>query len=94
MRDRRYTRTEPSRTQRFFMWLLRGRAGDVERESREWFVICPSCGLERTYWDLGGVRYKARSRGKRTGLRCPSCGKRSMHRVEHRPGAASGGPRP
>jgi predicted RNA-binding Zn-ribbon protein involved in translation (DUF1610 family) len=89
MHDHRYTRREPSRTQRFFMWLLRGRAADIERESREWFVVCPKCGLERTYWDIGGVRYKARSRGKRIGLRCPSCGKRSMHRVERRPGGAT-----
>ena len=86
----KWSRQHPSRTQRFFMWLLRGRAADVERESREWFVICPSCGLERTYWDLGGVRYKAWSRGKRTGLRCPSCGKWGMHRVERRRGTASG----
>jgi predicted RNA-binding Zn-ribbon protein involved in translation (DUF1610 family) len=47
--------------------------------------VCPTCGFERTYWDIGGVRYKARSRGKRIGLRCPSCGKRAMHAVEHRP---------
>jgi hypothetical protein len=75
----------PSRTQRLVMRLMRGRADEIERQSREWFVVCPSCGLERTYWDIGGVRYKARSRGKRIGLRCPSCGKRSMHPVEHRP---------
>jgi hypothetical protein len=80
-------RQRPSVTQRFVMRLLRGRASDIERESREWFVVCPNCGLERTYWDIGGVRYKARSRGKRLGLRCPSCGKRSMHAVEHRSGS-------
>ena len=75
----------PSRMQRLVMWLMGGRADEIERQSREWFVICPSCGHERTYWDIGGVRYKARSKGKRTGLRCPSCGKRGMHAVEHRP---------
>jgi hypothetical protein len=84
-----YSRQHPSRTQRFFMRLLRGRAADIERESREWFVVCPNCGLERTYWDLGGVRYKAWSRGKRTGLRCPSCGRWSMHPVERRPNATA-----
>jgi hypothetical protein len=71
------------------MALMRSRAADIERESREWFVVCPHCGLERTYWDLGGVRYKARSRGKRLGARCPSCRKWSMHPVEHRPGTAA-----
>jgi DNA-directed RNA polymerase subunit RPC12/RpoP len=89
MAETSYRRTEPSRTQRLFMWLMRSRAADVERESREWFVVCPNCGLERTYWDLGGVRYKAWSRGKRIGLRCPSCGKRRMHPVERRTGSAT-----
>ena len=74
-----------SLAQRIVTSLLPGRADEIERQSREWFIVCPSCGLERTYWDIGGVRYKARSRGKRLGLRCPSCGKRSMHPVEHRP---------
>jgi hypothetical protein len=85
MSDTTDVRQRPSLTQRLVMWLLRGRAADIERESREWFAVCPKCGLERSYWDIGGVRYKARSRGKRPGLRCPSCGKRSMHPVEHRP---------
>jgi predicted RNA-binding Zn-ribbon protein involved in translation (DUF1610 family) len=70
------------------MRLMPGRAADIERESREWLVICPKCGHERSYWDLGGVRYKASSRGKSVGARCPECGQRSMHRVERRPSAA------
>ena len=78
-----------SLTQRLVMRLLPGRADEIERQSREWFIVCPNCRFERTYWDIGGVRYKARSRGKRIGLRCPSCGKRAMHRVEHRPGTGS-----
>ncbi len=76
----------PSRTQRVLMRLLGSRAAEAERQSREWFVSCPNCAHERTYWDIGGVRYKARSAGKRIGLRCPQCGKRGMHAVEHRPG--------
>ncbi len=75
--------------QRVVLRLMPGRADEIERQSREWFVVCPNCGLERTYWDIGGVRYKARSRGKRIGLRCPSCGERGMHAVEHRPGGGS-----
>ena len=78
-----------SLTQRIVTRLMPGRADEIERQSREWFVVCPNCGFERTYWDLGGVRYKARSRGKRIGLRCSSCGKRAMHAVEHRPGDGS-----
>jgi uncharacterized C2H2 Zn-finger protein len=78
------TSRRPSLTQRLVMRLMPGRAEEIERQSREWFVTCPHCGLERTYWDIGGVRYKARSQGKRIGLRCPSCGRRGMHAVEHR----------
>ena len=78
-----------SLTQRLFLGLMPGRAADIERESREWWIVCPTCGHERTYWDIGGVRYKARSRGKRLGLRCSNCGKRGMHAVEHRPGSAA-----
>jgi hypothetical protein len=88
--ERTSSQPPPRLTQRIVMRLMPGRAAEIERQSREWFVVCPNCGLERTYWDIGGVRYKARSRGKRIGLRCPSCGKRAMHAVEHRPG---GGPR-
>jgi hypothetical protein len=75
----------PNLIQRIVIRLMPGRAEEIERQSREWFVICPNCGLERTYWDIGGVRYKAGSRGKRIGLRCPSCDKRAMHVVERRP---------
>lgn len=79
----------PSLTQRIFLRLMPSRADEIERQSREWFIVCPNCAFEQTYWDIGGVRYKARSRGKRIGLRCPSCGKRAMHAVEHRPGGRS-----
>jgi DNA-directed RNA polymerase subunit RPC12/RpoP len=74
-----------SLTQRIVLGLMPGRADEIERHSREWFIVCPNCGFERTYWDIGGVRYKARSRGKRLGMRCPSCEKRGWHPVEHRP---------
>jgi RNase P subunit RPR2 len=76
----------PTLTQRIVMRLMPGRAEDIERESREWLVVCPNCGFERSIWDMGGVRYKAKSRGKYVGAKCRSCGKRSMHPVEHRPG--------
>jgi predicted RNA-binding Zn-ribbon protein involved in translation (DUF1610 family) len=74
----------PSFVQRIAKRLFPGRAGDMEDESREWMLICPKCGHERSFWEIGGIRYKARSRGKRTGLRCPTCGKLRMHRVERR----------
>jgi len=77
--------TEPkSRIQRFLTRLMPGRAGSMESESREWLVICPKCGRERDIWELGGIRYKARSRGKRMGMRCDACGSWRMHKVERR----------
>jgi hypothetical protein len=74
-----------SRIQRFFLRLFPRRAGDMESESREWKVICSKCGHERDIWELGGIRYKAWSRGKRMGMRCPACGRWGMHKVERRP---------
>lgn len=34
-------------------------ADDMEAESRRWMVRC-SCGFERSLWDLGGIRWKAK----------------------------------
>jgi len=62
------------------------RAAAAERESREWFLICRNCGHERTYAEIGGIRYGAYSRGKRMRLRCPACGERRWHDVERRAG--------
>jgi hypothetical protein len=79
------------------MWLMRRlaprHADAAERESREWFFICRECGTARSYRELGGIRYKAASRGKRTLLSCPTCGVRRWHSVERRPelAAARGG---
>lgn len=80
------SRRRPSLTQRLIIRLMSGRADEIERQSREWFVVCPHCGLERTYWDVGGIRYEARGQGKRIRLQCPSCRRRSTHVLEHRPG--------
>ena len=73
--------------QRLVLRLMPGRAADIERESREWKVICPNCGHERSYWEIGGVRYKAKSKGKRMRMQCPNCGERRWHKVERRPDA-------
>ena len=56
----------------------------AERESREWFVVCPECGTARSYAELGGIRYGAYSRGKRMRLACPACGVKRWHAVERR----------
>ena len=55
-------------------------ASDMEAESRAWMLQCP-CGYEISIWELGGVRYGAKSRGKRMLRRCRGCGKLKWHRV-------------
>jgi hypothetical protein len=83
-----YRRTTPSLVQRVTLFFLRGRAAEVEARTREWIVTCPSCGLERDLWDLGGVRYKFRRRGRPEGvrIRCPRCNERGAHPLEHSAG--------
>jgi predicted RNA-binding Zn-ribbon protein involved in translation (DUF1610 family) len=73
----------PSRTQRLFLRLMPGRAADIEHESREWMVVCPSCGFERSVWDMGGVRYKAKG-SERVRGKCPSCGASGWKRLERK----------
>jgi len=70
------------------IWVLRKlsprQAEAAERESKEWTFICGECGHARSYWEVGGIRYKAASKGKRTVMRCPRCGVRRVHSVERR----------
>lgn len=48
-------------------------AEKMEAESRKWKLKC-NCGRETNYWDIGGLRYKAASIGKKVMIRCPKCG--------------------
>jgi hypothetical protein len=41
-----------SLTQRLVTKLVPRRAQEIERESREWLVICPNCGHERSYYGV------------------------------------------
>jgi hypothetical protein len=78
---------EPHRkslTQRFFLALMPGRAEEIERESREWQAICPNCGHGISFWEMGGIRYKAYAKGKSMPVKCRSCGERRWHKVERR----------
>lgn len=63
-------------------------AADMERESRAWKLICPKCGHVTSYWEIGGVRWKAAG-NPRNLLRCGGCGQRTWHRAEYRPPAAT-----
>jgi len=69
-----------SSIQKFFVWLLPRRwAEGMEAESRRWMVRC-TCGFERSFWDLGGIRWKAAGNERRY-LRCPQCRQRHWHTV-------------
>lgn len=54
---------------------------ELERESRQWMIQCPACGTERSYWEIGGIRYKGFSKGKRLLGRCRKCDKLKWHKV-------------
>ena len=86
-----YTRTKPGLIQRVVLFFLgKRRAADAERSTKEWIITCPNCGLERTLWDIGGVRYKHHRRGKPEGfrMRCPRCNQRGGHPMVRRPAQA------
>jgi ribosomal protein L37E len=79
----------PGRLQRLIARIAPGLAKTLERSSREWHLICERCGHDRTYWDIGGIRWGARSVGKRMRLPCPACGRTEWHAVDHRPDPGS-----
>ena len=45
----------------------------IEAGSRTWIAHCP-CGFERSFWEAGGVRWKAGGKEK-VYLSCPQCGR-------------------
>jgi hypothetical protein len=70
-----------SGSQRFLTrWVGPETAAAVQAHSRAWLVQCPNCGLERSIWEIGGVRYKAAGNPRRR-MRCPRCGQAGWHEV-------------
>lgn len=53
----------------------------LRAESEKWLVTCLVCGTARNVWEIGGIRYKAISRGKVVGIYCPTCGRLRMMSV-------------
>jgi hypothetical protein len=39
---------------------------------------CLECEFEESYWDFGGIRWKAEGNSRNL-RKCPKCGKRSWH---------------
>jgi len=58
-------------------------AARVEAESRTWIARCSSCGFERSFWELGGIRWKAAGSERRY-LYCPKCGQARWHTISKR----------
>jgi hypothetical protein len=67
-----------SAMQKMFTALLPKKwAEGMEAESRAWTFRCP-CGFERSWWDAGGIRWKAAGHPRRMML-CPHCGQKTWH---------------
>jgi len=58
-------------------------ADEMEAESRAWMCRCNDCGLERSVWEMGGVRWKAIGRPSRRWY-CPRCGQITWHTLYRR----------
>jgi hypothetical protein len=69
--------------QRFLMAILpRAWAEDMRADSMRWKLRC-SCGHERSFWEIGGIRWKAVGNQKNL-LRCPHCGRVTWHSTSYR----------
>ena len=58
-------------------------ADEMEAESRMWMLHCNVCGLKRSVWEMGGVRWKAAGRASRR-MHCSQCGQITWHTLYHR----------
>lgn len=79
-----------SLVQRFAMALLPRKAAEAMRaDSQQWMMRCTGCGLEKSIWALGGIRWKAA--GNPVAWRkCAGCGQRTKHEIYRKSGAAAG----
>lgn len=69
--------------QRFILAIMpKGLAGEIWAASESWKIRCLTCGASRSVWEVGGVRWKAASIGKRTLIRCSQCDRLRWAAVE------------
>lgn len=67
-----------SSLQKLFLVLLPKKwSKSMEVESRAWMLQCP-CGFELSWWDAGGIRWKATGHPVRMML-CPHCRQKTWH---------------
>lgn len=65
--------------QKFFKAILpKSWADDMEKDSRAWHIKCSKCGFEQSYWDMGGIRWKAYG-NQRNLRRCSNCNDVNWH---------------
>ena len=55
-------------------------ADSIEAESRAWKLRCDNCGHTRSFWEAGGIRWKAAGRPKRY-MYCPNDREYHWHTV-------------
>lgn len=53
-------------------------AEEMEADSRSWILRCQECGLERSVWEVGDVRWKVVGSPSRY-RHCPQCGHATWH---------------
>lgn len=71
--------------QRFLTAVLpKAWAEDMRAESLSWMMRC-TCGFERSIWESGGIRWKAKGSPRRL-WRCPQCEQRTWHTVYQKSG--------
>jgi len=67
--------------QRFLKAVLPSKcAEDMERESRAWMMRCSVCNAEKSFWDNGGVRWKASGHPSMK-IKCDRCAQMTWHSV-------------
>ena len=59
----------------------------MEADSRRWMMRCEQCGFEQSFWDMGGIRWKAHG-NQRNYMKCVTCGERSWHQAYKKEEAA------
>lgn len=52
----------------------------IEKETKEWKFTCSSCSTTHNFWELGGVRYKAKGEPM-VRIKCPNCSETAMQKV-------------
>ena len=58
-------------------------AASMEAELRTWLARCSSCGFEQSFWEAGGMRWKAAGTERRY-LSCTKCGQAHWHTISKR----------